>query len=151
MSDVPAVEIPETENGCGHPKINCSDELKKDNDTKQMTIRRTFAATDNCTSEPITYTQIITVKDTIAPTFVGDLPQDITITEGDVIPQQATLTAIDNCGEVTVGTSESKESNKITYQWVATDACGNQVAYYQVIIVVPRKDFRLCLLPCLLM
>ena len=140
MSDVPAVEIPETENGCGHPKINCSDELKKDNDTKQMTIRRTFAATDNCTSEPITYTQIITVKDTIAPTFVGDLPQDITITEGDVIPQQATLTAIDNCGEVTVDTSESKEPNKITYQWVATDACGNQVAYYQVIIVVPRKE-----------
>ena len=137
-TEVPEVQLPPTKNGCGNVKVSYSDKIIKGNCPNEFTIERTFTATDDCTTTPITYTQVITVKDTVAPTFVGELPSNTTITEGKTIPAQATLTAVDNCGGiVSVTTSKKEETGKITYQWVAVDACGNQATYEQVITVIP--------------
>lgn len=100
-------------------------------------IIRTWTATDVCGNET-RHTQTITVDDTTAPTFVGELPKDIYGLCG-AIPEAETLTATDNCGEALVTFSEYEESGACSNQydlvreWVATDDCGNTSTHVQVI------------------
>ncbi|WP_297981094.1 gliding motility-associated C-terminal domain-containing protein, partial [uncultured Capnocytophaga sp.] len=93
----------------------------------------------------IVHRQTIKVSDTTPPTFVGDLPRDITLQEGDNIPIQASLTATDGCSNTMVTHSENREVeggkvSKVVYTWVATDACGNKTTHKQVITIVPKSS-----------
>ena len=88
---------------------------------------------------------ILEKEDNLPLAFVTPLPQDITIEEGQPLPTQATLRAVGPCSIPTVTPSVTEERNegkltKITYQWLATDSCGNQATHTQVITINPKKQ-----------
>lgn len=84
--------------------------------------------------------QIITVQDTTSPTFNESLPTDISV-ECDDIPEAETLTASDNCDNVTVEFTEDMTNGAclgdqiLSRTWTATDSCGNSVSHTQIITV----------------
>ena len=71
------------------------------------TLTRTWTATDNCGNNDV-HTQVITVRDTKAPSFAG-VPTDITV-ECDEIPDPANPQVEDNCDlDVQLDFSEIRE------------------------------------------
>ncbi len=102
------------------------------------TLTRTWTATDDC-GNVSTAEQIVTVADTEAPVFVGNLPQNTTAQCGN-IPAPATLTATDGCDSTVLVTFEQMQSDTgcnytLTRTWTATDDCGNSVSHVQLIAV----------------
>ncbi|MFZ6053540.1 HYR-like domain-containing protein, partial [Halocola ammonii] len=105
----------------------------------QYTIERTWTITDNCdNSTSATWT--INVEDTTAPVFEV-VPQDVTIECDQDLPTDE-ATAFDNCGEVTITSSdevadgECPQEYVVTRTFTATDDCGNASTAVQVITVV---------------
>ncbi|MCK0110526.1 gliding motility-associated C-terminal domain-containing protein, partial [Flavobacteriaceae bacterium S0825] len=133
-----AATLTATDN-CGDATVTYS-EVRNDGDCESnYTLVRTWTATDACGLETV-HTQTISVQDTTAPTFVEALPADATV-ECDNVPDAATLTATDNCGDATVTYSEVRndgdcESNyTLVRTWTATDACGLETSHTQTISV----------------
>ncbi|MEZ4782012.1 MAG: hypothetical protein R2816_10775 [Flavobacteriaceae bacterium] len=95
----------------------------------------TFTVTDGCGNTSST-TATFTIEDTTAPTFNETLPVDATV-ECDNVPAADTLTASDNCSDVTVVLDEvrtdgSCDSNYILVRtWTATDDCGNSTVTHK--------------------
>ena len=140
-----------TEGGCPPVNITYSDERITSTCPDTYTLVRSYKATDYCGTS-IVHRQNIKVSDTTPPTFVGDLPRDITLQEGDKIPTFMILTATDNCSNAIVTYSESREIkggkiSNVVYTWVATDACGNKTTHKQVITIVPKVVFPLKFVP----
>ena len=139
--EVPTAVMPTTTGGCASVSYRMEEKKTAVLCDNRFTLLRIFTATDGCTT--LTHTQTIKVADNIPPTFVGTLPQDITIEEGNVTPTQVVLTAADNCGSASVSTTQQtvKENGKVSkllYIWKAKDACGNQVVYTQTIVFTPK-------------
>lgn len=142
--EVPTVVMPTTTGGCASVSYRMEEKKTAVLCDNLFTLLRIFTATDGCTT--LTHTQTIKVADNIPPTFVGTLPQDITIEEGEPIPLQKSISAEDTCaGAPTVKRSEREELNeegkrvKIIYQWVARDVCGNEAVHTQTISITPKK------------
>jgi hypothetical protein len=120
---------------CTAPPVDC----------KNYTITRVWTARD-VTGNATKHTQVITVKDSQAPTF-DNVPENITIC-GTRMPTAAILTATDNCDATPKVTLDSEVSTKttngsctdnfytVTRVWKAVDNCGNEVKTTQVITVV---------------
>jgi len=139
--EVPTAVMPTTTGGCASVSYRMEEKKTAVLCDNRFTLLRIFTATDGCTT--LTHTQTIKVADNIPPTFVGTLPQDITIEEGDVTPTQVVLTAADNCGSASVSTTQQtvKQNGKVSkllYIWKAKDACGNQAVYTQTIVFTPK-------------
>jgi len=139
--EVPTAVMPTTTGGCASVSYRMEEKKTATLCDNRFTLLRIFTATDGCAT--LTHTQTIKVADNIPPTFVGTLPQDITIEEGNVTPTQVVLTATDNCGSASVSTTQQtvKENGKVSkllYIWKAKDACGNQVVYTQTIVFTPK-------------
>jgi len=105
-----------------------------------FTLERTFTASDGCAT--LTHTQRIKVSDKKSPTFVGTLPQDLTIDEGTPIPSQQSISAEDACAGQPTVTMPPKEEyltngklSKVVYKWVARDVCGNERIHTQNITI----------------
>jgi hypothetical protein len=118
-----------------------TDEIISGDCASEYTIIRTHTAADDC-GNTATAIQTITVEDTGAPSFIGDLPEDITIECGDEA-SVAALQAEDACGaDITIdvvdtsveGTCAGEEV--ITRVWTATDCAGNSATYTQTITVI---------------
>lgn len=142
--EVPTAVIPTTTGGCASVSYRMEEKKTAVLCDNRFTLLRIFTATDGCAT--LTHTQTIKVADNIPPTFVGTLPQDITIEEGEPIPLQKSISAEDTCaGAPTVKRSEREELNeegkrvKIIYQWVARDVCGNEAVHIQTISITPKK------------
>lgn len=142
--EVPTAVMPTTTGGCASVSYRMEEKKTAVLCDNRFTLLRIFTATDGCTT--LTHTQTIKVADNIPPTFVGALPQDITIEEGEPIPLQKSISAEDTCaGAPTVKRSEREELNeegkrvKIIYQWIARDVCGNEAAHTQTISITPKK------------
>ena len=142
--EVPTAVMPTTTGGCASVSYRMEEKKTAVLCDNRFTLLRIFTATDGCTT--LTHTQTIKVADNIPPTFVGTLPQDITIEEGEPIPLQKSISAEDTCaGAPTVKRSEREELNeegkrvKIIYQWVARDVCGNEAVHIQTISITPKK------------
>ena len=145
-----ASEVPElgtanvhaTDNCNGEVQLSVTDAIEAQQCPNKYKIIRTWKAKDACGNES-TSRQIITVNDTIKPTFVGDLPQDSIVCGNISAP--AILTAIDNCGTAEVSFVEVIDSvlnaPYITYTrvWVASDACQNITKHQQTILKSPTK------------
>ncbi len=109
----------------------------------EYTITRTWTITD-CVGNVRTHTQVITIEDTVAPTFNETLPQDMTV-ECNMVPDASTLTATDSCEpniDVTFTETITNDENcalgyTVTRTWTATDCAGNMVEHTQVITVEP--------------
>ena len=74
----------------------------------------------------ITAKQTITVIDETAPTFNGQLPQNMSIECGSDIPEAAVLTATDNCSNANVDYSSEEE---ITSRECKVDDAGNHTLW----------------------
>ena len=142
--EVPTAVMPTTTGGCASVSYRMEEKKTAVLCDNRFTLLRIFTATDGCAT--LTHTQTIKVADNIPPTFVGTLPQDITIEEGEPIPLQKSISAEDTCaGAPMVKRSEREELNeegkrtKIIYQWVARDVCGNEAVYIQTISITPKK------------
>ncbi|WP_439151174.1 HYR-like domain-containing protein [Winogradskyella sp.] len=126
---------------------NCSDSITvvfEESNTagacdNEFVLVRIWTATDEC-GNAVSHTQTITVIDTTAPEFNEDLPSDATV-ECDVVPTAETLTATDNCGVAEVTFEEIITDGACTGDfiiertWTATDTCGNDNVYTQIIMV----------------
>ena len=141
---IPAVTLPTVTGGCTPAVTLQKEERIKGNCDYTYTIKRIFTAADTC-NQTLTYTQTISVTDRTPPTFVGALPQNMSVKEGKTIPAQVMLTATDNCGTVAVTTSHKEEKDakgkltKLIYTWIAKDTCGNVTTHQQIITIVPKK------------
>lgn len=75
---------------------------------------------------PLKIVQVVTVNDDIPPTI--SVPSPVTINYNQPIPAFI-ATANDNCGNVTIKEEQIISYNSIgeviTYNWIATDECGN--------------------------
>jgi predicted outer membrane repeat protein len=63
-------------------------------------ITRTWIAEDDCGNRDSAQ-QVVIVQDTTPPVFVEDIPADTTV-DCDAIPDSASITAVDGCGDATV-------------------------------------------------
>ena len=113
-----------------------------------LVIQRTWSLIDDCDNKAEEQIQIITIEDTLAPTFT--VPADIVLCR-DADRQIAADTTItgkptdihDNCSEVTmtftdVDTSGTdNEYRIITRVWEAKDACENTTVDTQYISIAP--------------
>ena len=120
-------------------------EIRIDGDCpNNYTLVRTWTATDEC-GNSTSHVQIITVLDTTAPVFDGEvLPQDITV-DCDAIPEADYLSATDNCSSSSEGVTielfedyiegECQNSYTIVRTWIASDECGNSSSHVQTITV----------------
>ena len=135
--EVPAVVTPTTTGGCASVSYRVQEQKTAVQCLNRFTLLRIFTATDGCST--LTHTQTIKVWDDVPPTFVGDLPQDITIDENEQIPTQQSISAEDGCaGAPTVKRTQEEEYTdgkltKVIYHWVARDVCGNQRSHTQTI------------------
>ncbi|MFK2821345.1 gliding motility-associated C-terminal domain-containing protein, partial [Flavobacteriaceae sp. LMIT009] len=100
-----AATLTATDN-CSDATVTFSEERADGDCPSNYTLTRTWTATDECGNETA-HSQVITVQDTTAPAFVEELPADATV-ECDEVPDAATLTATDNCGDATVTFSEER-------------------------------------------
>ncbi|MBF4467676.1 gliding motility-associated C-terminal domain-containing protein, partial [Flavobacterium sp. LC2016-12] len=107
------------------------------------TYTNTWTVKDDCGNISDTFTQLINIQDTTSPTFIGDLPQNMTVS-CDAVPEAATLEASDNCnGNLPIVYSEIKsdiqnECNTnytLTRKWTTSDCGGNIVSHTQIIKV----------------
>ena len=107
------------------------------------TYTNSWIAKDDCGNITNAFTQVITIEDTTAPLFIGDLPQNITVS-CDAVPEPATVEVSDNCdGSLPIVFSEIKsgiqnECNTnytLTRKWTTSDCGGNIVSHTQIIKV----------------
>ena len=137
------VPTPETFTGadnCATPVVTFDEERTDGSCTNNYTLVRTWTVTDaaNLTTS---FTQTITVQDTTAPTFVGDLPSANLVAECDTVPTAETLTAEDSCGTATVTVQDIITNGDCTSNytiarvWTAEDECENKTSYTQIISV----------------
>ncbi|SDR73798.1 HYR domain-containing protein [Gramella sp. MAR_2010_147] len=133
---------------------NCSGEIevtysetfegRDDECANEYTIIRNWFAKD-CSGNDVSFTQTITVEDTVAPEFNQEtLPAAELTVECDNVPAAATLTATDNCSgalNVTYTEEFSGQDDEctneyiITRTWFASDCAGNELEHVQVIAV----------------
>ena len=106
----------------------------------QYQIERTWTFTDSC-GNSTKVSQIITIKDTIAPVPPA-APNDTTVACADEVPVQPVLVATDNCDGSITGLPGSSTTpgacpNKfvINRSWTFTDSCGNTSVLTQTITV----------------
>ena len=149
---IPVAETLTAADTCGLASVSVEDVITDGDCENNYTIARTWTATDEC-GLTTPYTQIITVQDTTPPAFEGTLP-DIAITvECDSIPNAETITATDNCSDVTIEVNDVRTDGDcpnnyiILRTWTATDECGLMTAHTQTITVqdttapVPTSTF----------
>ena len=143
IPDAPTIEA--TDNCDANVQVSFNEEQVADPSgcATNYTINRTWTATD-CAGNEVSHTQVITVEDSSDPVLSGDLPDDVTV-ECDNIPDAASLTVSDNCGndipidysEVITGQDDDCASEyTITRTWIVEDCAGNTTSHTQVITVI---------------
>jgi hypothetical protein len=114
--------------------VTYSDEETQGDCPQEYTITRTFFLNDGCENIS-TATQMISVVDTTSPVF-DEYPIQVSV-ECNEVESVPTLTATDNCGEVTVTFVETLNSGGcigVLYRvYTATDECGNEATAEQFI------------------
>lgn len=130
-----------TDNCDGIPTIDYNDVTLGGSCPQELTINRTWSATDDC-GNTSTCLQIIVVDDSVAPTIT--CPSNITIqcTDSTLPPGTGTATATDNCNpdpgisftDVTIAGACPQELT-INRTWLAFDDCGNSSTCVQTIFV----------------
>jgi hypothetical protein len=141
----PAVSNPVATDGCGgYVQISYLGQVRTNgNCQNNYTLTRTWRATDLCGNATIR-AQVITVQDTQAPNFTGNLPASTTVVcAPNCVPLAPTLTATDNCGSATVTMQQTQTAGDcssgytVTRTWTATDQCGNAKQHTQTYTVLP--------------
>ncbi len=136
--DVPTAAVITATDDCMTSPVKFTEDTVPGSCLGDSVITRTWSAQDAC-QNTASHTQTVTVQDTTAPVLVG-VPGDGRASCDD-IPAAAEVTASDNCSSAAVEVAEQTQpgncvgSATIVRTWVATDACGNEAAANQVILV----------------
>ncbi len=119
-----------------------NDVISNQNCVNQLTITRTYKATDEC-GNSATCSQTITVLGNIAPLI--NCPPDMTVSCAAMVPapDPLTVTALGNCSGIPVITFVSDVTTNqtcvnrltITRTYRATDECGNSATCSHLIVV----------------
>ena len=134
----PAVVLTATDN-CITPIVIFTEIRTDGNCPYNYVLTRTWSVTDSCDNETV-HVQIVTVQDTTHPVFIEDLPDD-ELVNCDDIPTADTLTATDNCSDVTVLYNEVRTDGNcpfnyiLTRTWSVTDECDNATVHVQIVTV----------------
>ncbi|MCY1482898.1 hypothetical protein D9M68_164650 [compost metagenome] len=137
--NIPAAATLTATDACGTATVTFAETRTDGACAGSYMLTRKWTATDLC-GNTVDHTQVVTVTDTQAPTFVGTVPADVTVACG-AIPTAVTLTATDNCSLATVTMTETITNGActgdsvITRTWIATDLCGNTTSATQTITV----------------
>jgi hypothetical protein len=111
--------------------------------SQERTLTRVWTAMD-CAQNTTLHTQVLTVVDTIAPSFVEALPADMEV-PCDAVPLAAVLTALDLCDDApSVSFSEEilgdcPSTYTVQRTWSTVDACGNEGVHVQSIQLVDNE------------
>jgi len=149
---IPDTVVLTVDDNCDNDIIISATEVisgQDDDCANEYTITRTWTATD-CADNSFSHTQIITVIDSDAPTFVeSSLPDDVIVECDQDIPalEDVILEATDNCADVSDITISATEvvsgqdddcANEytITRTWTATDCADNSFSHTQIITVI---------------
>ncbi|MDN3705867.1 gliding motility-associated C-terminal domain-containing protein [Myroides ceti] len=141
---IPPAAVLTATDDCGLTTVMFKEERTDGSCSGNYILTRTWTATDDC-GNSTQHVQIITVEDTTAPEFTGELPTDIVLDVEESIPAPAVLIATDDCGSATVMFKEERTDGScsgnyiLTRTWTATDDCGNSTEHVQVIIVEDTK------------
>lgn len=133
-------EVLTATDNCSTATVNFSESIENGDCPNHYFIVRNWIAIDACGNEA-NHTQIITVQDNEAPTLIGTINDNITISSSEVIPVHPNLTFEDNCSEVNVQFNEEitqgdcENSYLIIRTWKAADACNNETIINQTITV----------------
>ena len=137
---------------CGQVTVTFTDREAPGDCPQERVITRTFTAVDECGNED-TATQTITIQDTQAP-VLANTPFDITI-NCDLIEEAVTISATDNCSEVTIQFNEERVDGDCPHNytlvrtWVAGDDCNNSTNHEQIVTVEDVFPPNITI-PCLL-
>ncbi|MFC0778735.1 gliding motility-associated C-terminal domain-containing protein [Flavobacterium sp. HJSW_4] len=110
------------------------------------TYTNTWTVKDDCGNTSATFTQVITIQDTTAPMFTGNLPSDIEVS-CDAVPEPAEMHVSDNCNEdIPIVYSETKSGIEndcpsnytLTRTWKISD-CGDNITTHVQVITVRDK------------
>jgi uncharacterized repeat protein (TIGR01451 family)/gliding motility-associated-like protein len=105
------------------------------------TLTRVWTASDDC-GNTATVQQVITVRDTKAPTINASSLRDLTVACGAIPAIATNITASDNCDtSVVITFAENRldgnclDAYVLVRTWTATDNCNNQTPFVQRITV----------------
>jgi uncharacterized repeat protein (TIGR01451 family) len=147
---IPAVADVTATDNCGTADVSFNETSEDGDCPQEMTISRTWTATDAC-GNSISYTQTIEVQDNTVPDFTS-VPADVTIECSDDIPDDE-ATADDDCGTATVTSNDviiptdCESEYTIIRTFTATDECGNSDTAEQIITVEDNTAPELSDLP----
>lgn len=130
--DIPDFEEINLSDTCGIETIETEEYITEGNCVGELTITRTWNLLDFEGDVVASFEQVIEVTDTTAPEFVGDLPQDMTLSCSDEMPEIPELNATDNCSDVSITVDQiiiddidCAQNFTLQTIFTATDACGN--------------------------
>ena len=139
--EVPAPEYV-ADDACGAVTVEVTEEMIAGDCPQEMTILRTYVATDDC-GNSTTAVQTINIEDTTAPIFTFTPPATSTVyaAEGDTLADPFVV-VLDNCDtEASWSVDEQvlvDSPNELTVErlYTATDACGNEATYTETTTLV---------------
>lgn len=143
MEDVPPAPTVYAADNCGPQILASLSESTTMVGNCKVQITRTWTATDLC-GHSRNYIQNIHIEDTTPPTLVG-VPNDLTVSNQDDVPDPAPVSATDNCDDNLVvdfdeqTTAGSNCDAVITRTWTTTDVCGNTTTDTQTITVTDTE------------
>ncbi|MCT4630120.1 gliding motility-associated C-terminal domain-containing protein, partial [Winogradskyella sp.] len=137
---VPTAETLTASDNCGSVNVVFVEEITNGACMGDYIIERTWTTTDACGNDSI-HIQIITVQDTMAPTLVNSLDENMTVACDD-IPDVPNLVFEDACSNnISVSFNEDSiqandfEDYEIIRYWTVIDDCGNEAIFTQSINV----------------
>ena len=138
--ETPVFDTPTVTNACGGFVLTFEDETIPGDCPQEMTLIRTWTATDECDGVS-TRSQTINVVDTTAPAAPAP-PADVNVQCAADVPPPVDLTAQDNCaGPITVSPSavitpgDCENQFTMVRTWTFVDPCGNSSSVSQTINV----------------
>jgi large repetitive protein len=131
-----ALVLAVAEDNCGDATVTSSDEVLEGECANELTIIRTFTATDAC-GNTATAEQTISIVDTTAPVF-ADFEIEIEMPCDNIT--ETVVEATDNCSSVEISYDDTPVSGgcagRIVRDWYAVDACGNESTIQQIITLI---------------
>ena len=130
------------DDACGAVTVDVTEEIVEGDCPQEMTVIRTYTATDDC-GNSTSAVQTINVVDTTAPefTFTPDATSVIYAADGDTLAEPFVV-VLDNCDtEASWSVEETilvDSPNELTVEreYTASDACGNTATYVETTTLV---------------
>ncbi|WP_334111515.1 gliding motility-associated C-terminal domain-containing protein, partial [Paucihalobacter sp.] len=142
---IPTAETLTATDNCGIAEVTFGEETSNGDCAGEFIITRTWTATDECGNETV-HTQIISVRDTTAPSLTNAFETNIFAICND-IPEVPQLVFEDACSnDISVVFIENStqtdvpQNYQIIREWTVTDDCGNESIFTQTINVSVKVD-----------